>query len=588
MGITSCKESVSRMSWLPIVVESPTGRRFALSPGSGQEEAAFSEKPLKKPKEADVEKLSNAVTRGFNRGGFSHLQQEMASGMVAGKRNSFDDAGLLLGDITELIVDDDFAKKDETNRGDASLGQSPKTDGDAGSPESKEGKDDDKKRKWFQPLVQREGLLTEILFLKSQEREGEFDADGAINSSRRSLREQTAKLTTSCTETLAALNSNLSEVFRCSPEEQRLMAGEVKVAETRKVFLAAVLDAEHGAATLKDLGTKAQVLHGAKSCGSALASLSAVGQELIQGYASGAPPSMPSQIGNDGSTTVVNSLKLGSRPPCQRYTELVILQKVGEVVNMLDGASTEEQIKEYMNVFNGRKGPIVDLELGKALKSAASHGSAAKKGKEKALPTVFEAAASCGVEVAEINEGCFPLTQDDLPLLIKLAEDKSKEFLADVGVKRVLDSFSKQVKTEYKTIELMRYQRGLLKVADGRTRSKIPSGQGGALHTLMRERLKSLLKGLQIVTDIDVDPKNTAIKLALEPTLTFATRNSCYFGPESALMTPAIRMSITAGVSREVILISHNALGRHIKDETGVTHEQAFAPMRMRDCSCKN
>eukprot|EP00971_Amphidinium_carterae_P130654 2588298-Amphidinium_carterae.2 len=95
-------------------------------------EAVFTEKTLKRPKEVDVEKLSNAVTRGFNKGGFSHLQQEMAAGMVTGKKNSFDDTGLLLGDITELVMDDIDDKKDEEiNAAEGGEGECPKPDADA-------------------------------------------------------------------------------------------------------------------------------------------------------------------------------------------------------------------------------------------------------------------------------------------------------------------------------------------------------------------------------------------------------------------------------------------------------------------------
>eukprot|EP00971_Amphidinium_carterae_P001767 35335-Amphidinium_carterae.1 len=90
---------------------------------------------MKRPKEVDVEKLSNAVTRGFNQ-------------------------GLLLGDITELVMDDIDDKKDEKIKAtEGGEGESPKPDADAESPDSNNGRDDEKKRKWFCPLVQIHGCM---------------------------------------------------------------------------------------------------------------------------------------------------------------------------------------------------------------------------------------------------------------------------------------------------------------------------------------------------------------------------------------------------------------------------------------------
>ena len=49
-----------------------------------------------------------------------------------------------------------------------------------------------------------------------------------------------------CDEVSRGLAFNLEEVARCQPAEQRLMAGEIAVAETRLAFLRACTDSNRG------------------------------------------------------------------------------------------------------------------------------------------------------------------------------------------------------------------------------------------------------------------------------------------------------------------------------------------------------
>ena len=80
-------------------------------------------------------------------------------------------------------------------------------------------------------MLSKEASLLELL---------RFDTDGAINATKRTLRESLRKLRVQCDEARQSLRQALQEATRASPAEQRLMADEVRVCETRSAFLDAV------------------------------------------------------------------------------------------------------------------------------------------------------------------------------------------------------------------------------------------------------------------------------------------------------------------------------------------------------------
>ena len=86
---------------------------------SGQ--AAFLEKPLKKPKQEDMDKLINQTTRGFSREN-SLRQQDLARAMSSAGPDPFEDAGLLVGNIKDLVPEADAtsSEKAETDEQDQS------------------------------------------------------------------------------------------------------------------------------------------------------------------------------------------------------------------------------------------------------------------------------------------------------------------------------------------------------------------------------------------------------------------------------------------------------------------------------------
>ena len=67
-----------------------------------------------------------------------------------------------------------------------------------------------------------------------------FDHDGSVNSARRTMRDAYSRLSRSSKNALVQLDLPLLDCKKATEPEQRLMIGEMCVAETRRAFLDAV------------------------------------------------------------------------------------------------------------------------------------------------------------------------------------------------------------------------------------------------------------------------------------------------------------------------------------------------------------
>jgi hypothetical protein len=257
----------------------------------------MSEAGIKKPKEADIEKMAGRIMTGFSSGsGAANFEsQQIAQAMVsAGAGMAFNDIGVRLDDITVLgkslvkQTDDDEENEDD-EQGDAGGGD--------GVPAPSPKKDEQKgqKRKWL-------------------------DISKEINSTRRGLRAQLASLTKNFEEVEGNIQRGIATIQALPLQTQKLCQGELALAKTRLVAVQSVLGRE---------GTDLT--------------------QFIRSFEVVAATPDESLKGADTASQVAVR-KIAKAPPCCNYTELEQLSVLAAIIDKVDTSSSPEELKTAASV----------------------------------------------------------------------------------------------------------------------------------------------------------------------------------------------------------------------------------------------
>jgi len=294
-----------------------------------------SEQAIKKPKEADLDKLHARACVGFDKHGNGSASSDMrstAQSMVsAGAGQAFSDVAVLLPDITVLggnTGEDEEKTMDEATSAAGPAGS--EQQGVAGSlakgssPEEPSSAGKGQKRKWC-------------------------DLDKEINTARRNMRGSCDSLKRTLEEVLQSLTKELKNIDTLPSQAQRLCVGEKAMAKNRVTTIQLILgnDAQE-LATFMASFSKPQGPAPAPAAPADGAAAAAAGA----GGGSGA----------DGASTVAGATRAMTKaPPCGNYMALVTLDSFDELFDELEQCTDVDAIKAVQNKFTVKKQPFSSL-----------------------------------------------------------------------------------------------------------------------------------------------------------------------------------------------------------------------------------
>ena len=280
-----------------------------------ERELEFQDKPQKKVDAGTIEKYAKRVTSNHQQVGGNH-SEAMAKVLPSGSRleqslvqggagQAFDEANMNIGNIQDLLPEEDDKKK--ANEAEGSGAESEKEDEPGEEPKPKV-------RSWF-------------------------DKDRAINNAQKGLAMQEDKLRKAQSERKTELKALIAAIMALTEEEQSHYRGELKIATVRLQFLEAVGDGVVNGQSLAELIKQFQSTTSGNSPAKAKAS-----------------PQDPS-----AASTAAGLVQLGQFPPCQQFASLVTFTQLSLLKDEVLNCESAEDIKAHKKTFNDTKAPINDL-----------------------------------------------------------------------------------------------------------------------------------------------------------------------------------------------------------------------------------